>query len=423
MATTAKKVNKHPRLYTIFQPNELIKAKKFEMAFIEKRVYYHILNYNHTKTPDQLVYEIAYEDILNPNDAITGNRKSNAKRIANALQKRMFLFDSSFMKREFGEDAETAMTPFPEINCYDDHFKVQLWPRFKKILCLIGLGFTKGDLDTLKSFQHEISDNMYWLIRQRQVFMNTWKVELADLKELLDLSGRYEAWDNFKRKALDKAKADCKGTWSEFDYKAVKKGKGGGVHSIIFYFKNGPKEEKDIPPGEDYAWEESLLRHGVEPIKIKEIRQRVKINQEGRNEDKNITFYWDSDYVRFSLEALGNELKEKKKDKKKKQVQNLGGFVYTGLMSGYWIDYVNSRKEKIKNEVQQNLDFVNGSARPEPIAKIENKMNGSSSIHVLQEQELLEWQELHLVSPQKDKPFEEFMNKNNYYMVDGAWVR
>jgi plasmid replication initiation protein len=264
---------------------------------------------------------------------------------------------------------------------------------------------------------------MYWLIRQRQVFMNTWKVELADLKELLDLSGRYEAWDNFKRKALDKAKADCKGTWSEFDYKAVKKGKGGGVHSIIFYFKNGPKEEKDIPPGEDYAWEESLLRHGVEPIKIKEIRQRVKINQEGRNEDKNITFNWDSDYVRFSLEALGNELKEKKKDKKKKQVQNLGGFVYTGLMSGYWIDYVNSRKEKIKNEVQQNLDFVNGSARPEPLAKIENKMNGSSSIHVLQEQELLEWQELHLVSPQKDKPFEEFMNKNNYYMVDGAWVR
>jgi len=427
MANLVKKTSKHPRLYTIFQPNELIKAKKFDMSYLEKRVYYHILNYNHTKSPDQLVYQIAYEDVLNPNDVATGNRKINAKRIANALQKRTFLFDSSFMKREFGEDAETAMNPFPEINCYDGYFNVQVWPRFKKILCMLGLGFTKGDLETLKSFQYEVSDNFYWLIRQHQVFANTWTVDLEELKERLDLVGRYSDWDNFKRKVLDKAKQDMMGTWAQFDFKPVKKGKGGSVESIVMYFKNGPKEEKEIGGREVYAWEENLLRHGVDGVKVREIVSRVNINQEAISKEKKIPFNWDQDYVRFSIEAMVSSLKEKKKDKNKKPVGNTGGLLYTGLMEGYWVEYVMKRKEQLRIEVQQTLNFASPELEAEPVEKlalpVARALKENSDIQVLNDQHVADWEELHKVSPLKDKTFEEFMNDNNFYLTEGKWVR
>lgn len=420
-----KKVNKHPQLYTIFQPNELIKAKKFQMNRVEKRVYYQILNINHAKTPDQLTYKIPFENVLNSNDFISGNRKANARRISNALQKRIFMFDSTFMKREFGQDAEATIVPFPEITFDDKHFTVSLWPRFKSILTLLRLGFAKGDFETLMSFKYDISDSIYWLVRQHQVFANTWKVGLSDLREMLELGGRYETWDNFKRKLLDNAKVDCKGTWSEFDYKAVKRGKGGEVIAVIFYFKNGPKEEKDIAIGDDYAWEESLLRNGVDAMKIKEIRQRVKINQEGFNETKHITFNWDSDYVRLSVEAMTDELKTARKNTNKKPIRNIGGFLYTGLMGGYWIEYVNSRKEKFKNEVQQNLDFTKEPTVKESklVLPVSDPGVAMKKVEILTDEAVLEWEELHELSPEKIKPFEEFMNKSGFYLIEGKWVR
>lgn len=432
MTLTAKKVNKHPQLYTIFKPNELIKAKKFNMNFIEKRVYYEILNHNHHSTPEETIYSIPYEYVLNPNDIKSGNRKINARRISQRLMKRIFYFDSSFMHKVFGDDAEGAMLPFPEINCYDDCFKVHVHHRFKKILTLIGMGFTKGDMDTLRSFNHEITDEFYWLIRQRQTWGGTWEVPLGDLKEMVGLDGKYEVYQNFKTKVLDRVKEDCKGTWTEFDYKPIRRGKGAPVHSIKFFFKNGPKQEKDAPAGEDFPWEEKLLALGVLPEKVKEIRNRVKVRQENAELD----FVWDSEYVLFSIEAVKVELKEKKKDSRRKQIANIPGYVYNGLITGQWVHYVQWRKEKIFNEVQKSLEFTTPprkiEAEPQVQTQIREQIQKFNSIaqdpdnrsRPLPPEIVQEWQALYVETKMNEKKtFKEFMALNNIVPEGEKWVK
>lgn len=418
----SKKPLKHPRLFTIFSPNELIKAKKFNLNFIEKKVYYEILNHNHVKTPDVLVYSIPYEKVLNPNDAITGNRKSNAKRIREGLMTRYFSFDASFMKKHFGQDSDSFMMPFPQVDCYDDHFDIHLHGPFKRILTMVGLGFTKGDIDALRGFKYEVSDEFYWMIRQRQAWGTTWLVELADLKERLGMEDNYAVFQNFKTKVLDKAKEDHKDVWTEFEYKTIKKGKGGAVHAIQFFFKNGPKEEKEAPAGEDFIWEEKLLQLGLLPDKVKEIRQKVKVTQMGED-----GIVWDSEYVRFSLEAFQIELKEKKKTDKKTPIKNIPAYFYTGLGEGYWKEFVNAKKERIKAESQSvlELDFTYAEKPSEKTSQLLTR--SSSSNQVLDLSQVGEWEDMYSEAIKVPKyaamTFEQFMMHNHIEKQDERWMK
>lgn len=419
----AKKTSKHPRLYTIFSPNELIKAKKFNMSFIEKRVYYEILNHNHVKTPDTIVYSIPYEKVLNPNDLITGNRRTNAKRIREGLMTRSFAFDSSFMKKHFGQDSDSYMIPFPQIDCYDDHFDVHLHKPFKTILTMVGLGFTKGDIDALRGFKYEISDEFYWLIRQRQAWASSWEVELEELKERLGLEGSYTLYQNFRTKVLEKAKEDHKDEYTEFDYKPIKKGRGGAVTAIVFYFKNGPKEEKDAPAGDDFIWEEKLLQLGVLPDKIKEIRQRVKVGQVADD-----GLIWDSEYVRFSLEAFHIQLKDKKKNDKKTPIKNNGAYFYAGLISGFWKEYVNARKEKIKIETQSSFEFKEPETPKQLTTQTTALLAQAAKQRVtLTDKEILDWKALYdevSASPKfNGQTFEEFMAISHIEKEGDNWVK
>ncbi len=423
-----KKESKHPRLYTIFSPNELIKAKKLNMNYIEKKVYYEILNHNHVKTPDEITYSIPYDKVLNPNDAATGNRKTNAKRIREGLMARSFWFDPSFMKKYFGTESDSFMVPFPQVDCYDDHFVVHLHKPFKIILTMVGLGFTKGDIDALRSFKYEVSDEFYWLIRQRQAWGNVWEVEIDELKERLGLENSYVVYQNFKAKVLEKAKEDNKGLWTEFDYKAVKKGRGGAVKSVVLYLKNGPKEEKEAPAGEDFLWEEKLLQLGVVPDKVKEIRQRVKVNQVGED-----GIVWDSEYVRFSLEAFQGVLKGKKKDDKKNQIKNPGAYFYSELLKGRWQEYVLAKKEKIKESSQETLALEFKPSEEKPKLELSEKTRtllqvNNQDKYFLEQTEVEQWQELYNevqkeAPPEKQMSFEAFMAKSHIENENGRWVR
>ena len=412
-----KKVNKNPRLYTIFKPNELISARKLDMNFMELRVYNELLNYNHTANPDQLVYKVPYGYVFDFND--DKNRMANIRRIADQLQSRYFVFDREFMKEHFGDDAATSFNPFPEITHRKDHFEVHLAPKLKKVLTMLKLGFTKGDIETLREFNHEISHTLYWLIRQQQTWGLTWTVELDDLKIKLGLEGKYEVYSNFKNKVLEIAKEEFKDTWVEFDYTPVKKGKGGTVKSIFFTFKNGPKQEKDSPAGHEFSWEETLLSLGVLPDKVQEIRSRVKAG----SSDPERGIEWDSEYVRFSIEALVIQLKEIKKDKKKSQIKNQGGWIYSGLMEGHWNDQVKERKDKIQKEVQQTLNFPVPAEQPKSIKGLPVLL-GNNDPYVLDIAEVEEWESLYKESKMEGKKtFAEFMAISKIEKKGERWVR
>ena len=424
-----KKVSRHPALYTIYKPNELIKAKKLNMNLMELRAYNVILDNNHVASPDKLVYEVPYSYVFDISD--TKNKAANIRRISENLQKRIFHFDETFMMEHFGKKADASMTPFPEINYFEKHFEIHLWPRFKKILTMLELGFTKGDSETLREFEHEVSHTLYWIIRSRQVWKTEWEVDLESFKETLGLQDKYPSFGNFKRRVLDVAHDEFKGTYTEFSYELIKKGRGGAVTAIKFRFKNGPKEELDAPAGQGYPWEEKLIQLGVTKDKVKEIRQRVNINQETEQ-----GFSWDSDYIRFSIEGAHKELEEKAKDPKKTKVQNIGGWIYNGLNVGQWNNYVVWRKNKLINEVQKKLQFteyievkdsVDGktpAAAPvvTPLDGYEKPIGGPVKERLVASE--VDWKPLWVESKMNDRmTYEDFMIKNGYQLEGREWVR
>ncbi|MBS1775009.1 MAG: replication initiation protein [Bacteroidetes bacterium] len=426
-----KKVSRHPSLYTIYKPNELIKAKKLNLNFTELRVYNEILNNNHVAEPDKVIYQVPYHYAFDVAD--TKNRAANIRRISENLQKRVFYFNEEFMMEHFGKKVDASMNPFPEVNYYEDHFEIHLWPRFKKILTMIELGFTKGDIETLRSFEHEVSNTLYWIIRQKQVWKSEWEVELEALKEALGLADKYPSFGNFKRRVLDVAYEELKGTYTEFTYELVKKGRGGAVSAIRFRFKNGPKEELDAPAGKGFQWEEKLLTWGVLPDKVKEIRHRVRVGQENLEP----VFVWDSDYVRFSIEGAQRELDEKKKDPKKSKVQNPGGWVYNGLIVGQWLNYVTWRKNKIVNETQKKLEFIDyapadvvATEPPQgtPVTPAELKdvfekpLGGPVRKRVVASE--VDWKPLWEETKYNEKmTYEEFLQLSGYQQEGREWVR
>jgi plasmid replication initiation protein len=424
------KTAKHPKLYSIFKPNELIHAKKQNMNLMELRVYNEVLNNNHIEEPDRLVYKVPYHYVFDVRDA--QNKMHNVRRISRNLQQRIFYFNKTFMMEHFGENADASMVPFPKILYHDDCFEVELYRDFKKILTLIkDGGFTKGDIETLRVFNHEISNSLYWLIRQRQVWQGTWEVDLEELKELLGLAGKYEVYSNFKSKVLDITHHEFKDTWVEFEYTPIRRGQGAPVKAILFKFRNGPKQEKDVPAGEDYLWEEKLLHYQVAAEKVKEIRHRVRVNQ-----ISEIGFTWDYEYVKFSIEAMIVDLRDIKKDTHKKQVVNVGGWIYSGLMKGQWLEYVNKRKEKILKESQQTIDWTtsevvgaeNTKFETESISdKTKKALNSLSntSKEVLDQDGLGEYQKLYDDTDQMGgkKTFDEFMALNRFNLEGNSWVR
>ena len=410
------KADKHPKMYTIFKPNELIKAKKLDMNLMEQRVYNEILNNNHKDNPDQLTYKVEYKFVFDITDV--DNRMHNIRRISRNLQRRIFYFDREFMMEHFGENADASMVPFPGILYRDDCFEVELYKDFKKILSMIhARGFTKGDIETLRSFTHEISNAFYWVIRQKQVFHNVWEVELEELKEMLGLAGKYEVYSNFKTKILDIAQEEFRDKWVEFEYQPIRKGQGGAVRSIKFIFKRGPADEKERPVGDEYEWEATLQAFGVNDEKVKMVCHRVRAAVVSE-----LDFVWDQEYVKYSIEGMKMELAEKKKNAHKNQIKNVGGWVYSGLVNGQWLDHVNARRQRIQGEVQQSLFPDAVPVVLPPVAKVVSA--GSDGRTMLDSQAVVDWNVLYIESKMADKKtFEEFMASQRIYKEGENWVR
>ena len=343
---------KHPIHYTIFKPNKLIGADRSELQGLELAVYNLILNNNHKETPDLRVYKIMYKDAFPENST---NLARDRKRIGDSLQKRSIYLDEKFVKDYFGEKYAMSLVPFPKVVYHKDHYEIHLEKTFKKVLTMLNLGFTKGDIDTLMMFKHDVSHTFYWVARQRQSFRSTWVISVKEFRELLHLKNKYKDWMNFRRRILEAIQEDMAGTWVEFEVQFIKKGKGGAVRELIFYFKNGPKEEKDQPIGTVYRWEEMLQRMKINDLTIKQIRGFVKAQTEMEIPSSNEKIIWDSQYIMYSAEKAREILNKKKANPKAKPVDNLAAWFLAGLMNGTWIEYVKAKKQEYIEENQAQL--------------------------------------------------------------------
>ena len=358
----AKKKELHPSLYTIFNPNVLIRAKKDGLSITEINVYHEILNHNHKDNPGQLIYKVPFETVLHHD--LDKNLARDRRRIAENLMNRKFYLAQEFMMEFLGIKKERYLIPFPTVDFDLENkksFEVHLNTNFKKVLTLLDTGFTKGAIEDLREFKSKASKVFYWVARQKQTFKQVWKTTFEELKEEMDMSDQYPRWGNFLSRVLDPIHSEFKGTWMEFDLKLERKRN--KVKYIIFIFKHGPKDIADKPAGMVFEWEKDLLGWGVNAERVKEIRQRVKVNQQS----EEYGFVWGKEYVVYSLEGARNEYNKKLQNARKQKaekgkstismVKNTGGWIVNGLMTGQWFWYV---REKINEQIrikQSRLDF------------------------------------------------------------------
>lgn len=343
MAEAKNKKKKHPIHYTVFHPNVLIGVNT-ELKLAEQRLYMEVLNFNHLAEPERLEYEIPYEHITHISDKKVLQKKAHQEfmRIAEVLQKRVFRLDKEFMQTHFNEKYAVTFNPFPVIKYKDKHFIVRLNEYFKAILVKLEIGFTKGDIELLRTFRSEYSFLMYWLIREQQ-----WKQRggvlqftLEDLKRALGCENEYQGrFNNFKARVLDTIYEEFKGTWVEFEYEILRGGKGGkAIQGIRFHFKNDAQQEQLLLAISKYEWENELLRYGVQERDVLRIRDWVNQAAPLKGE-----YVWDSFYVETCIK-IAQEHYRLRKQQGTKPIQNMASYIYAALVNAWWLPEVEFRR-------------------------------------------------------------------------------
>ena len=320
MAVAVKK--RHPVHYTVFQPNILINANS-DMKLVETRLYTEILNFNHKDNPDQLTYKVPYEAVTLRTDknAISRNAKREYMKLTKRFQKRVFDLDAEFMKVHFGEEYPASIVAFPTIRYQDTCFLIEINRYFKAILVKLELGFTKGDIELLRTFIHTYSHRLYWMIRHYQWRPNTnsLRIGLAELKASLGCAGQYNRFQNFKTRVLEPIQEEFRSTWVEFEYDIVRGGRGGAVKEIIFKFNNDFEQTKKLKLGAAYDWEHILSGYGIASREIIRIRQWVIEGAELKD-----AYRWNNYYVNAVIRLVREAYVRKNQNKGAKPIKNIG---------------------------------------------------------------------------------------------------
>ncbi|WP_448518483.1 RepB family plasmid replication initiator protein [Rhodoflexus sp.] len=366
-----KDKKKHPIHYTVFHPNILIGVNT-ELKLAEQRLYMEVLNFNHLAEPDRLDYEIPYEFITQSTDRKVIQKKAHQEftRIAEVLQKRVFRLDKEFMQMHFNEKYAVTFNPFPVIKYKEKHFQVRLNEYLKAILVKLETGFTKGDIELLRTFRSEYSFLMYWLIREQQ-----WKqrgglldFSVEDLKKALGCENQYEGrFNNFKARVLDVVHEEFKGTWVEFEYEILRGGKGGkAIQGIRFHFKNDSQQERILIPVSHYEWENDLRRYGVQERDVIRIRDWVNLAAPLKDD-----YIWDVFYVETCITIAQEHYRGKKQQPKSRPIQSMANYIYAALVNGWWLPEIEFRRSEsqrkslallvqapIRQAAQQTSDFA-----------------------------------------------------------------
>jgi plasmid replication initiation protein len=341
---------KHPIHYTVFHPNVLIGVNT-ELKLSEQRLYMEILNFNHQAEPGRLDYEIPYEFITHSTDKKVIQKKAHQEftRIAEELQKRVFRLDKEFMLTHFNEKYAVTINPFPVIKYKEKHFQVRLNEYLKVILMKLELGFTKGDIELLRTFRSEYSYLMYWLIRREQWKHKAGALEftLEELKKELGCTDQYEGrFNNFKARVLDVVQEEFANTWVEFEYEIVRGGKGGkAIQSIIFRFGNDFQQEQKLAlDKKQFAWEDDLLKIGIAEKDVLRFRDYAA----NREPLKVGGGHWDGFYVASCIAIARENYRNKRLNLQAKKIANLANYLFAGLVQGWWYQEVEFRRSQIR---------------------------------------------------------------------------
>ena len=349
---------KHPVLYSVFKPKELIKADRQELNNVsELNLYNFILNDNHAKDPGKLIYNVPSEVIFSDTTQLARNKVNFMKNI----QQRSIYMDREFMNKFIGENKDGSFVPFPTVHFRpsDKIFEVEIHPYLKRLLAdAHKLGFVKGDYEHVKTLNKKLN-TLYWYFRALQVQKRVHQKTVDQMRNEMKLNG-YKDWSNFKKNFLDPGVEEFRSTWVEFEWEPVSKaGRGGKIRKIEITFKNGPQEEARKPAGFGEPWENELLNAKLSPISIIQMREWVEIRRQSYGEYIDKEFVWTNSYIHHSIEGARQEYRSKTKNAARMEkaglpedthmVQDHPSWIFNGLIKGQWYEYA-SKQEMLMSD-------------------------------------------------------------------------
>jgi len=276
------------------------------------------------------------------------------------FQQRVFDLDEEFMRTHFGKKYPASIVPFPVISYEDNGFEITLEPHFKQILLRLEIGFTKGDIDLLRSYRHTYSHRMYWIIRQNQWRESEITLEIEKLKEALGCPGKYKSFQNFKRRVLQPIQEEFKDTWVEFSYTLIRKGRGGAATAITLRFQKDLHQEEALQLGKVYHFEKVLASYQIHEREIKKIRQKVTM-KESLHDD----FHWSEKYVQTVIDLVKESYRLRKKIKGGNQIRKMGPYILKVLNEGWYVDRVKDRWKAIEKAKASQLDMFEDQPKNE----------------------------------------------------------
>lgn len=313
------------------QPNDLLDEILENDCLAARKVFYIVLAKNHVAQEDTLSYIVPFTDIY--------KSKKNARQrglmlqsdVRRSFQHTSFGVDPQFVRVVLGQDANVPyISPFSLVDFRQGCFHITLTIPFKKYLQYLTVhhqnkGWTMGDLKLLLSMNHRATDKLYWFIRSKQFYKGTHKINIVELKHKLGYADTSNK--NFCSQTLSAVEKELKGTWAEFSFTKITKGR--EIREIKFFFDKDDIVMTKLRNDLKYEYEIELHKRGVWTPMIHNIRHLILNNDVIVKDGKSYTWSWH--YVIWTIRFVDNQHSNGKlKDK--------AGFLKTALFEGYYAE-------------------------------------------------------------------------------------
>ena len=350
---------KHPYNYKVKMPKEFINSINNFNEY-ETYVWHDVLTINHYEDPNKIDFIFPISDLV--------ENKQNHSHVLKTLQKnisgRNIILSPEDAYELTGEKNMKSIFPFSEFKIITKSEAIELGYNEPMVVITINQKlkdiliktserkkmYFRGDQDFLKKERGRTKTKFYWFIRKYQAFMGTKKISIDNFKKELQIVGKYTEFKNLKNKVLEPSKKSFIDSWVQFEYEIIKEGR--KATELLFYFKKGPNDERNVPYGEKYIFEERLkyvikadngliqkLRRCIEEKSTFDYYLDQKIGSE-----KHVGVFTE-EYIEYTLRVSEAQLKQDVRNGK--AVNNPIGYIANAILEGYYIKgYLEHKKKK-----------------------------------------------------------------------------
>jgi len=302
----------------VVRHNELINAK-MEVTLTQMRMLLYCTSLIRPEDKDLAKYTIPIKDFF---EDCNLSGYSGYSQIKNELKD----FKSSFIEisSEEEEGAFTFVNIFASVGYVPNRGVVEVCfnPQLKPYLISIQGNFTQYDIKQTLAMSSVNSIRIFELLKQYENFGKR-RINLEDLRTILNLEGKYSTWSGFKKRVLEQAQKECEEhTDLNFTYTEIKSGRKITALQFLIQKKSNQEIETSLPETE---FIQSLKANHIHTQKISSLVQN-----------------YSTDYLQFVWQKTKNQ-----------NPKDLAAFFLKALQEEYYkTQYKALQDTKIKNKIK-----------------------------------------------------------------------